>query len=157
VTFETTTAILAEPSVCATESWQLDLLAQGWKQHRLAGHMGQLGPLWSCRTQAGGWRYGVRMDERHLNPAGIVHGGVLVSVLDHAISAVAWQLSDRVACVTLQLDSHFMAAVHKDAFAVVDVDLVSRSKSMLFMRAQLSVDGQVAVSAQAVMKQLQAA
>ena len=42
----------------------------------IPGHMEMLGPLLAQR--AGDlWRYALQTDERHANPVGLVHGGVL--------------------------------------------------------------------------------
>ena len=85
----------------ATES----AVPQGWRKRTLPGYAGLIGPLWVCKEEAG-WAYGLLATADHLNPAGVVHGGLLTSLLDHGISAVAWEALGRRACVSVQLDPH---------------------------------------------------
>lgn len=66
-----------------------------------------MGPLFT-RQEDGGWAYALLPTAAHLNPAGVVHGGLLATLIDHALSAIAGQASGRVPCVTVQLDSHFL-------------------------------------------------
>lgn len=127
------------------------LQQQGWKQRELPGFIGLAGPLWT-RREGEGWAYGLLAGEQHLNPAGVVHGGALVTLLDHAISTVAWEAAERAACVTLQLDTHFAGAVRAGQFAQARAEVVQRSKSMLFMRGTVVVEGELVLAGQAIMK-----
>ncbi|NML44395.1 PaaI family thioesterase [Ramlibacter sp. G-1-2-2] len=127
------------------------LQQQGWKQRELPGFIGLAGPLWTLR-EGEGWAYGLLAGEQHLNPAGVVHGGALVTLLDHAISTVAWEAAGRAACVTLQLDTHFAGAVRAGEFAQARAEVVQRSKSMLFMRGTVVVEGELVLAGQAIMK-----
>ncbi|WP_353234571.1 PaaI family thioesterase [Diaphorobacter ruginosibacter] len=127
------------------------LEALRWKPRELPGHIGHIGPLWT-RKEPEGWAYGLLCDARHLNPAGVMHGGVAATLLDHAISAVAWEACGRQPCVTVQLDTHFLAPVAKGQFAEVRVKVNSRSRSLMFLYAEMMVNGTLSATAQAVMK-----
>ncbi len=51
----------------------------GWKPLQGAGRfMALAGPLWAAR-EGDGWAYGVVSTDEHLNPAGVVHGGLLAT------------------------------------------------------------------------------
>ena len=132
------------------------LQAQGWKARELPGHMGQIGPLWTRRLADGAWAYGLLAGAQHLNPAGVVHGGALLSLADHALSTAAWEACGRVPCVTVQLDAHFVAPVRTGQFVQLQPQLVQRSASLLFMRAELAVQPPqqplLVLTAQAIMK-----
>lgn len=132
------------------------LEAAQWRQRELPGFMGAAGPLWT-RREGDAWAYGLLARAKHLNPAGVVHGGALLTLVDHAISTVAWEASGRMPCVTLQLDSHLVASVREAQFAQARAELVQRTASLLFMRASVSVEGSLVLSAQAIMKVLKAA
>lgn len=127
------------------------LQALGWKQRELPGFIGTAGPLWT-RREGDAWAYGFLPEARHLNPAGVMHGGALVTLVDHAISTVAWEASGRVPRLTLQLDTHFVAAVRAGEFAQARAEVVRRSGSMLFMRGTVLVDDAPVLTAQAIMK-----
>lgn len=127
------------------------LEAEGWKPRELGGFMGAAGPLWT-RREAQGWRYGLLVEARHLNPAGAMHGGALVTLFDHVVSTVAWEACGRQACVTLQLDSQFLAAVKVGQFVEAGASVEHRTRGLMFMRGQLSAGGQTVLSGQAILK-----
>jgi uncharacterized protein (TIGR00369 family) len=127
------------------------LVADGWKQRSLPGFIGAAGPLWT-RREGDGWAYGLLPTAAHLNPADVVHGGALVTLVDHAISTVAWEASGRTACVTLQLDTHFIAAVREGQFIEARARVERRTRSLLFMRGGVTLEGEPVLGAQAIMK-----
>ena len=64
-------------------------------------------PLGICRLQA---------DARHLNRSGVVHGGLLATLLDNASGVAASLTLDptgRRPFVTLSLTTHFLAPAHE--------------------------------------------
>ncbi len=136
------------------ETLAAQLAAQGWKQRQLAGFIETAGPLWT-RREEGGWAYGLLLGPGHANPAGVAHGGSLVTLADHAISTVAWDAAGRVACVTVQLDTHFMTAARPGEFVEARAQVRHRSGSMVFMQGTLSVGDRTVLVAQAVMKVMQ--
>jgi uncharacterized protein (TIGR00369 family) len=129
----------------------LRLQAANWKPRLLPGFMGTAGPLWTQR-EGEGWAYGLLVQAGHLNPAGVAHGGALLTLLDHAISTVAWQASGRLPCMTLQLDTHFLAPVRQGMFVEARASVSHRSHKLVFMRGQLVTGGQPVLDAQAIMK-----
>lgn len=129
------------------------LQALGWKQRELPGFAGRFGPLWTLKEDHG-WAYGVLAQQEHLNPAGAVHGGALMSLLDHALSAIAWQLLDRRPCVTVQFDTQFLRAAAAGDFLIARGQLTHATGSLAFMRGSVSADDQVVLSGSAVIKVL---
>ncbi len=109
------------------------------------------GPLWT-RKEGDAWAYGVLSGAQHLNPAGVVHGGMLLTLLDHAISTVAWEASGRASCVTVQLDTHFIGAVQKGEFAEARAEVSHRTRNLIFMRGTVVVAQNLVLSSQAILK-----
>lgn len=147
------------PQPVTTES----LAAEGWHRKTLPGFAGLIGPLWvrkegvfneGVRKEAQAWAYGLLATADHLNPAGVVHGGLLTALLDHGLSAIAWQALDRRACVTVQLDTHFLAPARAGQFLEVRGQLLRATSSLVFMRGELSVAGNVVATGAAVLKVL---
>lgn len=124
---------------------------QGWKCRQLDGFMGQSGPLWT-RRESDGWLYGLLAEDRHLNPAGVVHGGALATLIDHVISTVAWAACDRAPCVTVQLDTHFLAGVRAGDFALARASITARTGSLVFVDGLVEVEGRAVLTARGVMK-----
>jgi uncharacterized protein (TIGR00369 family) len=129
-----------------------DLDAAGWKRRIGAGTFFDLvGPLWA-RREGDGWAYAFVADERHLNPQGIVHGGMLATLADHALSEIAWQDAGRRPCVTVALETHFMGAVSPGRFVEARGRVARRTRSMSFVQGGLWVDGTQVLAASAVMR-----
>jgi uncharacterized protein (TIGR00369 family) len=132
------------------------LQANGWTCRQLDGFMGQSGPLWT-RREGDGWLYGLLIENKHLNPAGVAHGGALATLIDHVVSTVAWEACDRTPCVTVQLDTHFLAAVRAGDFALARASVTARTGSLVFVDGLVQVEGRAVLTARGVMKMLRPA
>lgn len=135
----------------AQDALVAQLQSLGWRQRDLPGFAARFGPLWTCKEE-GGWAYGVLATPEHLNPAGAVHGGALTALLDHTLSAVAWQLLDRRPCVTVQLDTQFLSPAGAGDFLVARGQLRRATGSLAFVQGNVSVQERVVVEGSAVMK-----
>ncbi len=125
--------------------------ASGWRQRDLPGFVGLIGPLWT-RKEESGWAYGLLATSQHLNPAGLVHGGLLTTLIDHALSAIAWEALGRRACVTVQLDTQFVQAGREGHFLEARGRVVRASSSLVFMQGHVAVAGTEILTASAVLK-----
>lgn len=127
------------------------LNALGWKVRNVSGLLDRIGPLWA-RRRDDGWEYGLLLDESHCNSAGLVHGGVVTTLADHALSAIAWEAVERHPCVTIQLGTHFLAPIHAGSFLVARGSVVQLGRSTLFMEGVLSVEEKKVAVASGVWK-----
>lgn len=123
-----------------------------WKPLKAGGLMDKIGPVISARDEEGGFVYALETTTDHSNALGLVHGGVITSLLDQAIALVAWNAADRAPCVTVQLDTRFVSAakpgVRLDARATVR----ETSGAMMFLDAEVLEGARVIALATAVMK-----
>lgn len=124
-----------------------------WREHLPPGLLTTLGPLLS-RREAHGWAYGLQVDDRHLNQAGIVHGGTLTALIDHTLSTIAWEHSGKTPCLTVQLNTNFLRAAQPGQLLVARGSVTHGSGSMLFLDGSLHVDDTLVATAQAIMKRL---
>lgn len=130
----------------------ISLKAAGWRERAgLAGYVGLVGPLWTLK-EADGWAYGLLAGPQHLNPAGLVHGGLLTTLIDHALSAIAWEAVGRKPCVTVQLDTHFVAAAREGCFLEARGRVVRATTSLVFVQGAVRSGSDELVVATAVMK-----
>ena len=134
-----------------TEDTVRQLEAQHWKQRALPGFMGVAGPLWT-RHEADGWAYGLLLAPGHFNPAGVAHGGALLTLIDHVMSTVAWEASGRTPCLTLQLDTQLLAPARAGQFVEARARVVRRTHSLLFMQGSVTLDDAPILVAQAILK-----
>lgn len=137
----------------ATQARFDSLATAGWKRRELPGFAGLIGPIWA-RKEGPVWAYGLLATDAHLNPAGVVHGGLLATLVDHAMSAIAWEAIGRRPCVTVQLDAQFLSAARGGDFLEARGRVVRCATSLLFVQGGIVVDGAEIVSASGVMKVL---
>ena len=128
-----------------------DPSTSGWKQRDLPGFIGNVGPLWT-KKENDLWAYAIVSKPEHTNPAGIVHGGLLMTLLDHALSAIAWEEAGRKPCVTIQIDVRFLAAVPVGKLIEARGRVVRRTTTLSFTEGALTIDQETAVTASAVLK-----
>ncbi|MGE0415959.1 MAG: PaaI family thioesterase [Acetobacteraceae bacterium] len=114
-----------------------DPAADGWRPMPSAPLPGGLGIPWSKRDDQG-WRYGLLTVPDHANPQGALHGGVLMTLADHGLSLVAWEAARRAPCTTIQLNTHFVAAVRPGDFVWVRGEVTRRTGSMVFTRGLMA-------------------
>lgn len=107
-----------------------------WKRREMKGIPASLGAVWTHRDESG-WHYAVQLDESHCNAQGFVHGGVLMTFMDHALSLMIWEAAERAFCSTVHLDNHFLAAVRAPAFVELDAEILRQGRNLAFVRGVL--------------------
>lgn len=128
-----------------------DPALDGWKARTLPGFFGLVGPLWT-KKEGDTWAYAFLAEEKHTNPAGIVHGGMLTTLLDHALSVIAWEANDRKPCITVALDVQFLAPARPGDLVAARGRIVRQASSLIFMQGGLTVDGRDIAAACAILK-----
>ena len=123
----------------------------GWKERQLAGFFQLVGPLWT-RKEGDSWGYAFLAQEKHANPAGMVHGGMLTTLLDHALSALAWEANARKPCVTVALDVHFLQPARPGDFIEARGRILRQTSSLVFLQGGLSVQERDIAAASAILK-----
>jgi uncharacterized protein (TIGR00369 family) len=98
------------------------------------------------KLQEGKWVYGLLTQADHANPAGAVHGGILAAFADHTLGCYVEAAADGAPHVTIQLNTHFLAAVNPGSFLELRGEVVRATGSMVFVRGIISV-GEKAVVA----------
>lgn len=125
-----------------------------WRElKKLPGLMGHIGPLLAKR-EGESWRYGLQTTEMHGNPIGIIHGGTLMAMLDQTATMIAIWITGEKAVLTVQMDTRFLAEARIGDLIEGTATLRHRTGTMLFIDAQLSVDGRAVADASLIMKLL---
>lgn len=96
--------------------------------------------------------FGLPTDARHKNHLGIIHGGVLTSLLDQVIALVTWQAVDRQPVVTVQMDTRFIGAAKVGDFLKIRANLRHKTRALAFVDAEILCEDRLIASATAVMK-----
>ena len=123
-----------------TANDKFDPATDGWSPRRFKGIPASLGVIWT-RQNKGNWRYAAQLDESHANAQGIIHGGVLMTFVDHALSLLVWEAAGRSMCSTTHLDFNFLKAIRPPAFVELDAKILRQGRSMAFAQGILRVGG----------------
>jgi uncharacterized protein (TIGR00369 family) len=134
-----------------TEAEPFDPAAHGWKKMNLKGFTELVGPIWS-RRNGEGWSYAFLAEERHENRQGAVHGGMLMTFVDHAVGFVAWEAAGRRKCVTMQLENQFLAPVQHGDFVECETEIVRAARTVIFLRGVLKVRGRAVMASTGIWK-----
>lgn len=127
----------------------------GWSERAGQGFSALVGPIWS-RREDDSWAYGLLTGEAHSNRAGLVHGGLIATLMDQALTALAWEAVERQPCVTVQLDTQYMAAARPGQFLEARGRVLRATASLVFVQGEISVGPSVIASGQAVLKRIRA-
>jgi len=128
------------------EQTSFDPADEGWVPRPPIGFTGLTGPLWS-RPEGDSWAYGLMPTDNHVNGHGIVHGGMLMTLLDNALGITVWMAAGRRPVVTMQLNTHFLAAARPGEFLEGRGEIVRTANSVIFVRGAITTAGrQVAVA-----------
>lgn len=105
----------------------------GWEPDSEPGASALLGTVMHRRVD-GRLAVGFRAAPEHLNKRGVVHGGLLLAFLDHALGA-STRRADGRSRVTLQLNTQFVATVKLGDFVEADCEVVRETARLQFIRA----------------------
>jgi acyl-coenzyme A thioesterase PaaI-like protein len=115
-----------------------DPALQGWRLMRGGAMPAGIGLPWSKRS-GDEWRYGFLTGPEHVNPQGVLHGGMLMTFADHGLSMLAWEAAQRAPCTTIQLNTHFLAAVTPGDFVELRGEVTRATKGLVFVRGVMAV------------------
>lgn len=104
-----------------------------------------IGPVY-CRKENGGWRIGLRAEDKHCNQRGTVHGGVFTSLADIALGYnAAFQSEPPTPLVTVNLSVDYIGSAQLGDWLEIVVDVPKVGRQNGFASAYFFVgDKQVA-------------
>ncbi len=116
----------------------IDPASAGWRLMPEGPMPAAIGIPWAKRV-GGAWHYGMLTMDDHANPAGAVHGGMLVTFADHTLGLYVWEAAKRAPNVTIQLNTHFLAAVTPGEFVELRGEVTRATGTLVFVRGLLFV------------------
>jgi len=117
------------------------------------GFVDAIGPFYEKRV-GGGWRFGVLVEARHGNPAGVSHGGLLISFLDHLLGKLVWEALVDKAAATISLNSDLIAAARPGDWVEGEGEVSRKSSSLVFARGRAFSGDKTLATANGVWKVL---
>jgi acyl-coenzyme A thioesterase PaaI-like protein len=143
----------AGPPAVAGKPVAFDPAAAGWEPYQDKGFIGLVGPFWMRRCGES-YLYAFRAEPKHENRRGVVQGGMLMTFADRSMGMTCWYANERQPQATVQLDVHFVDAVAIGEFVEAKCRVVRRTRSLIFMSAELMVGDRVVATANGVWKTL---
>lgn len=130
-----------------------DPATAGWEPYGDEGFIGLVGPFWT-RKAGDTHLYAFMAEPKHHNRRGVVQGGMLMTFADRSMGMTCWYANDRQPQATVQLHVHFIDAVQIGEFVEAKCTVVRRTRSLVFMSAELVVGTRVVATANGVWKTL---
>jgi acyl-coenzyme A thioesterase PaaI-like protein len=127
--------------------------AAGWEPHGDEGFIGLVGPFW-MRPAGDNFLFAFMAEPKHHNRRGVVQGGMLMTFADRSMGMTCWYANERQPQATVQLDMHFIDSVQIGEFVEAKCKVVRRTRSLVFMSADLVVGERVVATAKGVWKTL---
>lgn len=141
------------PSVDPAQDASFDPAAAGWAPYGDEGFIGLVGPLWQ-QPDGDSVRYAFMAEHKHHNRRGVVQGGMLMTFADRAMGMACWYANERQPQATVQLDVQFIDAVQIGEFVEARCRVVRRTRTLVFVGADLVVGARVVATASGVWKTL---
>jgi uncharacterized protein (TIGR00369 family) len=133
------------------QSTPFDPASHGWEAIADDGFIGLVGPIWQKSNETG-MRFAFLADPKHHNRRGVVHGGMIMTFADRALGMTARHATGNKPHATIQLDVHFVDAVQVGEFIEARAEVVRRTRSLIFMKADLVVGTRVVAAANGIWK-----
>jgi uncharacterized protein (TIGR00369 family) len=112
-----------------------------------------VGPIWKREKPEPRWGFVVA--PKHLNRAGNLHGGMLMTFADQSMAMTARQASGDKRHATIELNIQFIDAVRLGQFVEAHANIVRATRSVVFMEVKMFVGERLVVSANGIWKILE--
>ena len=93
-----------------------------------------------------------KINENHLNAAGITHGGYLSALIDAGAGTAAHRSAENAPCVTISLDLKFIGASKINDEIIGNVKILKKTKTLIFLFCVLKCDDKIITSGSGVWK-----
>ena len=127
------------------------LKSDGWTILETTGFLHLIGPLWQ-RLINGVHEYALITEDKHHNRRGLVQGGVLMTFADRTCGMTARYVSGKPTLATVQLDTHFVESGKIGEVLISKPHVVRSTRSLIFIRTEVTVDRRVIAMANGVFK-----
>ena len=128
-----------------------DPAANGWEIITGVGFGELIGPLWK-RTDEGRVRFGFTVVHKHLNRAGNLHGGMLMTFADQAMAMTGREATGGKRHATMDLNIQFIGAARLGEFVEAVPEVVRVTRSVIFLQVKMYVGDRIVVSSNGIWK-----
>ncbi len=143
-------------AAAAAAAAAFDPASAGWQIFPNTPFGELVGPIWQ-RDVGGLMHFGFVVAPKHLNRAGILHGGMLMTLADQSMAIAARHATGSKRHATIELNIQFIGAVQLGEFVEARPALVRATRSLTFMEAKMFVGERLVVATNGIWKILEGA
>lgn len=116
------------------------------------GYLGVNGPLWG-RLDGAKLLVGLRVERRHCNPAGVCHGGMLMTLADMQLAlGCNYEADLKRFLPTINLTADYLAPAPEGAWLEGRTEILRRTRNLIFAQCLIRADGEPVLRANGIMK-----
>ena len=119
---------------------------------KVSGFMRHNGGLYFRKISENFYEFKTTINDLHLNKRGITHGGFVCTLIDAGAGTAVYRSTNRQSCVTVSLDDKFIAPTLKGDEIIGNVEILKKTKSMVFVDCKLKKKSQIVAQASGVWK-----
>tara|TARA_B100000575_G_C22596132_1_gene373540 strand:+ start:95 stop:496 length:402 start_codon:yes stop_codon:yes gene_type:complete len=119
---------------------------------KVSGFMHHNGGLYFRKISENQYEFKTTIKKFHLNKREITHGGFICSLIDAGAGTAVHRITDQKSCVTVSLDIKFIAPSRENDELIGVVQILKKTKSMVFISCNLKKKEQLIASATGVWK-----
>jgi len=93
-----------------------------------------------------------RAERKHMNGAGFMHGGAIMTFADYCLFVIARDVLKDSRCVTATFNGEFVGSVQLGDLVECTGEVVKAGRSMVFIRGLITTGGEPVMSFSAVIK-----
>lgn len=126
-----------------------------FQQISLVGFMKHNGGLEFRTISESEYQFRARVQDIHLNPGGITHGGFIMSLLDSGMGTAAHRaLGEHSRAATISFDVKFISASRTGDLLMGTAKVLKKTRSLVFMQGEMRCGGQIIATAEGIWKVL---
>jgi len=112
-----------------------------------------VGPLYEKWDDAG-YTCGFHAARHHENRRSVVHGGMLFTLADHTLGNMVWERAAGTPCATITLNVDYLSGARSGDWIECTGAITRETRSLIFIKGQLTIEGQTVMTASGVWKKL---
>ena len=118
------------------------------------GFMKHNGGLFFRKISNKNYEFKTKINKKHLNRAGITHGGYIASIIDTGAGSAAHRVAKNKICVTISLDIKFIGASKLGDKIIGYTKIQKKTNSLVFLICHLQCKDKMIATASGVWKML---
>ena len=101
------------------------------------------------------YQFRAKIQDIHLNPGGITHGGFIMSLMDSGMGTAAHRvLPENSKAATISFDVKFISASKTDDLLLGTAKVLRKTRSLVFMQGEIRCGEQLIATAEGIWKVL---